>query len=261
MQLTLYQIDAFASRPFEGNPAAIIPLQDWLPDELMQAIALENNLSETAFFVPSDDGFQLRWFTPKHEVKLCGHATLASAYVLFAILDYPKESIAFDTLSGRLQVKRVGDWLYMDFPAQPPQACETPAAILAGFARSPVACLQHDDYIVVFDDEHFVREVQPDFHALAQLDLRGVAITSQSNEYDFVTRFFAPKYGINEDPVTGSAFTQLFPYWSQQTGRSQLYARQVSPRGGDVRGELHGERVSIAGQAVKTLQGILEFEP
>ena len=259
MQLTQYQIDAFAARPFEGNPAAIVPLPAWLPDALMQAMALENNLSETAFFVPKGDGFHLRWFTPATEVKLCGHATLASAYVLFHELGYAGNTVVFETLSGPLHVTRKGDWLEMDFPAQAPQACATPPAIRTAFNREPVACLQREDYIVVFDDEDFVREVKPDMHALSQLELRGVAITSQSRDFDFVMRFFAPNHGINEGPVTGSAFTQLIPYWSQQLGRQALHAKQVSVRGGEVRGELHGERVRIAGQAVKFLQGTIEL--
>jgi predicted PhzF superfamily epimerase YddE/YHI9 len=259
LHLSLYQIDAFATRPFEGNPAAVCPLDAWLPDALMQAIAMENNLSETAFFVRTDTGFQLRWFTPLREVKLCGHATLASAYVIFNLLNYGEDTIEFDTCSGRLAVTRQGDWLELDFPAQVPHSCTPPPAIRDAFGREPLACLKAEDYLVVFEDEGFVRTVQPDMRALAELDLRGVAITSRSREVDFVTRFFAPSYGINEDPVTGSAFTQLIPYWAQQLGRSQLLARQVSSRGGEVRGVLNGERVLIAGKAVKYLQGVLEL--
>lgn len=257
MQITLYQVDAFAAQPFQGNPAAICPLDAWLPDALMQAIAMENNLSETAFFVPNASGFQLRWFTPMREVKLCGHATLASAHVIFNLLGYPHEAIVFDTLSGPLTVTRKNDWLEMDFPAQPPQPCATPQAVVDAFGRQPVACLQAEDYLVVFDDEHFVRDTRPDMRALAQLDLRGVVITARSRDYDFVTRFFAPRYGIDEDPVTGSAFTQLIPYWAPHLGKAQLHAKQVSARGGVVRGELRDTRVRIAGQAVLVLQGTL----
>lgn len=260
VQLTLYQIDAFASRPFEGNPAAVCPLEAWLPDTVMQAIAMENNLSETAFFVRTPNGFHLRWFTPRCEVKLCGHATLASAYVIFNLLDYAQDRLVFDTLSGPLHVTRQDDWFEMDFPAQVPQPCTTPMAMLDAFGQSPAACLKAEDYIVVFEDERLVREVQPDMRALAQLDLRGVAITSRSREVDFITRFFAPNYGINEDPVTGSAFTQLIPYWSQQLGRSALLAKQVSARGGEVRAELQGDRVHIAGQAIKFLEGMIEIK-
>lgn len=258
MQLIQYQIDAFASRVFEGNPAAICPLQAWLPDAVMQAIAMENNLSETAFFVQTGETFHLRWFTPVHEVRLCGHATLASAYVIFTILNARQDTIVFDTLSGPLSVTRRDDWLEMDFPAQVPVACAIPQAVYDAFELQPVACLKAVDYIVVFDDENFVRQVQPHIHALLPLDLRGVAITSPSSEYDFVTRFFAPHYGINEDPVTGSAFTQLVPYWAEQLGRQAFAAKQVSRRGGLVRCALAGERVRIAGQAVQFLEGMIE---
>jgi PhzF family phenazine biosynthesis protein len=221
---------------------------------------MENNLSETAFFVKTANGFQLRWFTPVREVKLCGHATLASAYVIFNELNYVQDTITFDTLSGPLRVTRNDDWLEMDFPVQAPQPCATPQAIVDAFEQQPAACLKAEDYLVVFADETFVRAVQPDLQALAHLDLRGVAITSQSQNYDFVTRFFAPNYGVNEDPVTGSAFTQLIPYWAQQLGRQQFRAKQVSARGGEVRGEMCGERVRIAGQAVKFLEGLIEIK-
>jgi len=260
MQLTQYQIDAFAARVFEGNPAAICPLQTWLPDAVMQAIALENNLSETAFFVRTAEGFHLRWFTPVAEVRLCGHATLASAYVIFNELGHAQDTIVFNTLSGPLSVTRNDQWLEMDFPAQAPVACATPPAIHAAFDKQPVACLKNEDYIVVFDDERYVRDVQPDIQVLTQLDLRGVAITSQASEYDFVSRFFAPHHGINEDPVTGSAFTQLVPYWAQQLGRQAFHAKQVSARGGEVRCALAGERVRIAGQAVKFQEGTIAFD-
>jgi PhzF family phenazine biosynthesis protein len=258
MQLTMYQIDAFASQLFTGNPAAICPLESWLPDELMQLIAMENNLSETAFFVKTANGFHLRWFTPTHEVKLCGHATLASAYVIFNLLGYMQDTIVFASLSGPLTVTKKEDWLELDFPAQPPQTCTTPPALVDSFGRQPIACLKAEDYIVVFDDERFVHEIRPDLRALAQLDLRGVAITAQATDYDFITRFFAPRYGIDEDPVTGSAFTQLIPYWAQQLGKKHFHAKQVSARGGEVRGELRGERVLIAGQAVKFMQSTIE---
>lgn len=260
MQLTQYQIDAFASRVFEGNPAAVCPLQSWLPDTLMQAIAMENNLSETAFFVREGERFRLRWFTPVAEVRLCGHATLASAYVIFHALNYTQDSIVFETLGGLLRVSRDGDWLEMDFPVQIPQPCAIPPVCFDAFGRQPVACLQAEDYIAVFDDEDFVREVQPNIQVLAQLDLRGMAITSRSNEYDFITRFFAPKHGINEDPVTGSAFTELIPYWAQQLGRQEFVAKQVSRRGGVVRCALAGDRVRIAGQAVKFQEGLIEIK-
>lgn len=180
MELKLYQIDAFASRPFEGNPAAICPLAQWLPDETMQAIAMENNLSETAFFVEQDDVFHIRWFAPFDEVDLCGHATLASAYVIFNILDYPQPRINFQSRSGPLEVEKDGDWLEMDFPAQPPQPCPTPKAIIEAFSTQPLQCLKREDYIVVLKNEQAVLAAEPDQAKLRELDLRGVTITARS---------------------------------------------------------------------------------
>lgn len=258
MKLTLYQIDAFADKIFAGNPAAVCPLTEWLPDDVMQAVAMENNLSETAFFVPNEEGYQIRWFTPMREVPLCGHATLASAYVLFTFLGYSQQQIVFQSLSGQLTVERRQDWLEMDFPAQAPTPCELPPAVIDAFAEKPVDCLKNEDYIVVFADEDAIVHAEADFSKLAELDLRGIAITAPSNTYDFVTRFFAPKYGIDEDPVTGSAFTQLIPYWADRLGKTELQAKQVSKRGGMVRGRLSGERVKIAGKAVAYLIGTIE---
>ena len=255
MKLSVYQIDAFAKQAFEGNPAAVCPLPFWLPEGVMQLIAEENNLSETAFFVATESGFHIRWFTPTVEVDLCGHATLAAAFVLFNCLDYKQASIAFDSRSGILNVSRDEELLVLDFPAQPPEPCEAPEAILHAFGIEPVACLKAEDYIVVFELEEDVLEAEPKLELLRELDGRGVVITSLSEHYDFVSRFFAPNYGIDEDPVTGSSFTQLAPYWSQRLGRSKLYAKQVSSRGGEVICELQGDRVAIAGTAVKFLQG------
>lgn len=259
MKLTLYQIDAFANRLFEGNPAAVCPLQEWLPDDVMQAIAEENNLSETAFFVPTHDGFHIRWFTPACEVDLCGHATLASAWVIFNELDYKQAAIDFKSRSGMLTVRRRHDWLEMDFPAQHAEACEPPQAILDAFNTAPRACLKAEDYIIVFESESDVLTANPDMEVLRKVDLRGVAITAASKDYDFVTRFFAPKYGINEDPVTGSAFTQFIPYWAATLTKDTMKAKQVSQRGGEIRCSLKGERVLISGKAVKYLQGIIEL--
>jgi PhzF family phenazine biosynthesis protein len=257
VKLTLYQVDAFAAKPFEGNPAAVCPLDSWLSDRLMQQIAMENNLSETAFFVPVDTGFHIRWFTPVREVDLCGHATLASAHVLFNHLEYASEQISFESRSGNLTVRRRQDMLELDFPAQPPVACQTPDAISRAFAQSPLECLAAEDYILVFDSEASVTEANPDLTLLSQLDLRGVAITAKSERCDFVSRFFAPKYGIDEDPVTGSAFTQLTPYWANQLDKTRMSARQVSRRGGDVTCELVKDRVKISGEAVTYLIGTI----
>ena len=259
MELTLYQIDAFANRTFEGNPAAICPLDKWLSDELMQSIATENNLSETAFFVQSDTGYHIRWFTPAHEVDLCGHATLASAYVIFNILGHKENEIQFESKSGVLTVKQDHDWLAMNFPSQPPVKCETPQQIINAFDETPIECLKSEDYIVVFENEQSVLDAKPNLAVLSELYLRGVAITSVSNKYDFITRFFAPKYGINEDPVTGSAFTQLIPYWANKLNKSSLSAKQVSKRGGEVACIYSGDRVQISGKAVKYMVGTIEI--
>lgn len=259
MELTLYQIDAFATKPFEGNPAAICPLNEWLSDELMQSIATENNLSETAYFIKNNNGYHIRWFTPAHEVNLCGHATLASAYVIFNILESEEQEITFESKSGSLTVKRNNDWLQMDFPSQPAVRCEIPQQILEAFDETPIECLKSEDYIVVFDNEETILNSNPKLSLLSELDLRGVAITSKSKKYDFVTRFFAPKYGINEDPVTGSAFTQLIPYWSNKLNKNSLNAKQVSNRGGEVECIHSGERVTISGKAVKYMVGTIEI--
>ena len=259
MKLTIYQIDAFSDKPFFGNPAAVIPLEQWLPDKTMQAIAEENNLSETVFFVPVEEHFHIRWFTPNKEVKLCGHATLASAFVLFEVLGYKKESIVFDSLSGPLIVTRQNGMLTMDFPAQVPVKCDLPEALVKGLGAVPFECYKNEDYVVVFENEQDVSNIKPDHRYLEQLDLRGVIVTAPSYEQDFVARFFAPKLGIPEDPVTGSAYTQLTPYWSEITGKTKLSAKQVSQRGGQVFCELKGDRVFISGRAVKYMEGVIEI--
>ncbi|MEE8399853.1 MAG: PhzF family phenazine biosynthesis protein [Desulfobacterales bacterium] len=259
MKIPLYQIDAFASRLFEGNPAAVCPLDQWLPDETMQSIASENNLSETAFFVPEGDGFHIRWFTPASEVDLCGHATLASAYVIFNILGYGKDTIAFDSRSGVLIVAKDGEWLVLDFPAQPPVPCDTPEGIIKAFGMEPVECLKAEDYVVVFEGERDIESADPDFAQLMKLDLRGVIITATSSRYDFVARFFAPQYGIPEDPVTGSAYTQLAPYWASKIGPKRFSVRQMSARGGELTCEVAGDRVLISGKAVKYLEGEIDI--
>ncbi len=259
MKLRQFQVDAFAARAFEGNPAAVCPLDAWLDDALLQAIAEENNLSETAFFVPTDKGFRLRWFTPVSEVALCGHATLATAHVLFDALGYDQPSIVFETLSGDLSVTRQGALLAMDFPACPPVACEAPAQLVAALGRRPLEVLAADDYIAVFDSEATVRAITPDPALLKQLDLRGVAITAPGDQVDFVSRFFGPKVGIPEDPVTGSAHCELAPHWAGRLGKTVLRARQVSKRGGDVGCELASGRVKLTGQAVTVMKADLEF--
>jgi PhzF family phenazine biosynthesis protein len=260
VKINVYQVDAFANKPFEGNPAAICPLEEWLPDQAMQALAAENNLSETAFFVPDGDGFALRWFTPAIEVDLCGHATLAAAYVLFEELDYQSEEIRFSTKSGTLSVVRNGDSLRMDFPAQQPLPFELPVQLVEAFATTPEDCLKFDDIIAVFSSEEMVRNADPNMSLLAQLDCRGIIITAESAEYDFIARWFGPRTGIKEDPVTGSAFTQLVPYWASRLGKTEFRVKQVSQRGGELTCELVGNRVLISGRAVLFMRGVIEIE-
>jgi PhzF family phenazine biosynthesis protein len=254
MKIKQYQVDAFATQIFGGNPAAVCPLDAWLKDDLLQAIAAENNLSETAFFVSTKNGFHLRWFTPIAEVNLCGHATLATAHVLFEILGYGQASIAFETRSGILNVTRNGLMLVMDFPATPAKSCELPAALLTGLGVQDVEVFAADDYFVVVDSEEIVRAIQPDFAKLAALDLRGVCVTARGRNVDFVSRFFAPKFGITEDPVTGSTHCALTPYWAKNLNKSILSARQISKRGGDIQCELKDDRVTLAGYAVTFME-------
>ena len=259
MKLPLYQVDAFAKNAFAGNPAAICPLDTWLEDEKLLSIAEENNLSETAYFIKTENGFHIRWFTPTTEVDLCGHATLAAAFVIFNELGYNKNSISFESRSDILNVEKDNDLLIMDFPTQAPTACELPIEIKQAFDIDPVECLKAEDYILVFNNENEILKATPKLEKLKNIDRRGVIITAPSKDYDFVSRFFGPKCGIDEDPVTGSAHTQLTPYWAKKLNKNKLSARQVSKRGGELFCELFDERVSIAGHAVKYLQGEIEI--
>ncbi len=259
MKIPLYQIDAFAGRLFGGNPAAICVLEDWLDDETLQAIARENNLSETAFLIDRGDHHDLRWFTPSVEVDLCGHATLACASLLLDELKVGGDEVHFETRSGRLTVRRDGDRLAMDFPARAPEPCAEPECLAAGLGRAPEAVLAAADYLAVFATEAEVRVLAPDTARLAGIELRAVIVTAPGDDVDFVSRFFAPKAGIAEDPVTGSAHCTLVPYWAKRLGKPRLTARQVSARGGELWCEDRGERVVIAGRAVKYLEGIIEI--
>lgn len=259
MKLKQYQVDAFATRAFEGNPAAVCPLESWLDDDLLQSIAAENNLSETAFFVPAETGFKLRWFTPLKEVDLCGHATLATAHVIFEILGYAKQIITFETRSGELFVKKKGKLLEMNFPAYPPTPCDMNETLDKGFGQRPIEVLVADDYMAVFDNEATIRAISPDQTLLSQLDLRGVIITDPGTDVDFISRFFAPKYGIHEDPVTGSAHCELAPYWANKLGKNNLTARQVSKRGGIINCEINNTRVLISGSAVTFMEAEISF--
>ncbi len=218
MPLQLFHVDAFTFKPFTGNPAAVCPLAGWLDDSLLQAVAAENNLSETAFFVPAGHHYELRWFTPRCEVKLCGHATLASAFVVLQILETGRDSVRFETRrSGALTVRRDGNLLAMDFPALAPWACTAaPTALIEGLGKAPAAVVQiEDDYFAAYESQEEVRGIRPDFRLLEKLHPAGVAITAPGDDADFVSRFFAPSYGIPEDPVTGSTHCSLAPYWAQ----------------------------------------------
>lgn len=257
MRLPLYQVDAFADKLFGGNPAAICPLPQWLPDATMQSIAAENNLAETAFLVRENTDYALRWFTPAVEVDLCGHATLASAHVVFSFLEPQRQSVGFRTLkAGTLTVARRGETLVMDFPSRPPSPVEPPPSLLAALGGMPRHVLRARDYMVVYDSAAEVTALDPDFAALAKIDCWGVIATAPGdNGIDFVSRFFAPGHGVLEDPVTGSSHCTLTPYWAERLGKTELKARQLSRRGGALDCTLHGDRVSIAGRAVLYLEG------
>ena len=257
MKIPFYQIDAFTSKIFGGNPAAICPLENWLEDETMQAIAAENNLAETAFFVNNGDGFDLRWFTPEMEVDLCGHATLASGHVLFNHLDFKPNQINFHTKSGVLKVSQTNELLSMDFPSRKPEATETPQQLIDGLGRTPAEVLKSRDYFAVFQNEQDILSIQPDFNILDRIDCLGIIITAAGQTSDFVSRFFAPRAGIPEDPVTGSAHCSLVPYWSEKLNKKDLHALQLSKRGGELFCQDLGERVSIAGKAVTFATGTI----
>ncbi|MCM8537196.1 MAG: PhzF family phenazine biosynthesis protein [Lentisphaeraceae bacterium] len=254
--MKIYQIDAFAKNVFEGNPAAVCPLEKWLPDETLQAIAKENNLSETVYFTEKDGRYHIRWFTPKAEVELCGHATLAAAWVIFHELLFVGEEILFDSLSGELRVRREGDLLVMNFPQTTFEEIPIPEKLedVIGL-KVNLAFSGGGDCFLVVDSENGVQNFNPDLSALAKFDFRGICLTARSEEVDFVSRFFAPRFGIDEDPVTGSAHTVLAPYWSKVLAKDYLIAKQVSKRSGVVHCELIGERIELKGSAVKFLEG------
>ncbi len=260
MKIPLYQIDAFTGHVFHGNPAAVCPLEGWLDDSVMQAIAQENNLSETAFFVKEGGNYRIRWFTPVAEVDLCGHATLASGFVIFNYLDTTINRVTFRSRSGPLSVGRREELLSMDFPSQPPQSCSPPKWLLDGLGREPSEVVCSEDYFVVFTSERDIRGLNPDMEMLKRLDLRGVIVTARGDEVDFVSRFFAPKLGIDEDPVTGSAHCALTPYWSRRLGKNDLHAYQVSRRGGELFCADRGDRVTIAGRAVRYMEGSITID-
>jgi PhzF family phenazine biosynthesis protein len=261
MRIPVYHIDAFASRPFEGNPAAVCPLASWLPDATLQAIAAEHNLSETAFYIPHGESFELRWFTPEVEVDLCGHATLASAHV---ILDVRREGtgpgVRFQSKSGELAVEKDGDLYTLDFPARPAQPCPAPATLAAALGAAPQAVLAARDYLCVFASEEEVIALKPDMAAIAALDRFAVIVTAPGTDCDFVSRFFAPAKGIPEDPVTGSAHCTLIPYWAERLAKTTFFARQRSRRGGELWCAHRGDRVKISGRAVLYSEGVIELQ-
>lgn len=262
--MKIYQLDAFTNQLFAGNPAAVVPLTEWLPEEQMQQIAAENNLAETAFYVKTagETDYHIRWFTPTVEVDLCGHATLAAGYVVFHLEDKPdKDAVTFDSRSGPLKVCRGDDgWLTLDFPADVVQKANVqPPALLTSLGERPKAVYKgKTDYMLVYETQAQVEALDPDFREMATVPARGVIVTAlgdANSGADFVSRFFGPQSGVDEDPVTGSAHTTLTPYWAEQLGKTELTARQLSKRGGYLRCKLHGDRVDIAGQVQLYLMG------
>ncbi len=260
MKTSFYQVDAFTHRLFSGNPAGVCPLESWIPPGTMLAIAAENNLAETAFFVRENDHYHIRWFTPSTEVELCGHATLAAAHVIFNHLGYTGNVIGFASLSGMLRVSRTGHSLTLDFPADPAVPVEVTPLLSECFPGHPFTAFKgKTDLMLVFDSEEVIAGLKPDMRLLMQLPQRGVIVTAKGNEVDFVSRFFGPRVGIDEDPVTGSAHTTLTPYWSGVLGKTELTAMQLSARRGWLNCSLRDVRVSITGEAVTYLTGEISY--
>jgi len=256
MNLTIYQVDAFTKEVFKGNPAAIVPLENWIDAELMQKIALENNLSETAFFVKNGDVYEIRWFTPTFEIDLCGHATLASAFVIFEILKAEEVRVKFHShKSGELSVEKRDDVLTLDFPARPVSKTEIPDGLVEALGREPKEVFKARDYFLVYENEQEVSEITPDFSKLLEIEAHGFIVTARGDSADFVSRFFAPEVGVFEDPVTGSAHCNLIPFWAERLNKNELFAKQISARGGELFCELKDDRVKIGGNAVLYLKG------
>lgn len=254
--LPIYVVDAFTTHLFGGNPAAVCPLQEWLPTEMMQQLAAENNLSETAFFVPRTDGaFDIRWFTPELEIDLAGHPTLATSFVIFNELNYTNSSITFHCKSGELTVQKKDDLLEMNFPARMPEACTIPEHLLEGFSIAPKKVLRSRDYFLVYETQEEIEQLEANFFYLNKVETLGIIVTAKGNEADFVSRFFVPNSVIGEDPVTGSAHATLIPYWAVELNKQKLKAVQLSKRRGDVWCEHLGSRVTIAGNCVLYSKG------
>lgn len=261
MKIELYQIDAFTDKLFAGNPAAVCPLDEWLEDDVLQKIAIENNLAETAFFVKLETGnYHLRWFTPEIEMDLCGHATLASAYVLFEELAYPHDKIIFESKSGPLVVSKIDDYLQLDFPSRPPKRTELPAAIRQALNIQPREVWKARDYLLVYESEEDIKNLKPNIGLLDQvnIDPGGIIVTAKGEEVDFVSRFFTPQASVFEDPVTGSAHCTLVPFWADRLSRTNFHAIQISSRGGELFCDLRDDRVFIRGKAIKYLKGTIE---
>jgi len=258
MQLAIYQVDAFTSQVFQGNPAAVCPLDSWLEDSHLQAIAAENNLSETAFFVGGNGSYDLRWFTPTTEIDLCGHATLASAYVIFNLLEKSSQEITFSSQSGPLGVKQTNEFITLDFPARPPNPVDSPAGLLEALGGLPVEVHKGKrDHLVVYEREREIRELEPNMSALEATECDAVCVTAPGVDYDCVSRFFAPKKGVPEDPVTGSAHCVLAPYWGRRLNKAHIHAFQASARGGQVICDWVGDRVHLSGKCALYLQGTI----
>ncbi|MFV0388063.1 MAG: PhzF family phenazine biosynthesis protein [Pyrinomonadaceae bacterium] len=256
MELSIYQIDAFASEVFGGNPAAVVPLETWLETDLMQRIALENNLSETAFFVKNKDFYEIRWFTPTLEIDLCGHATLAAAFTIFDVLKLESERVNFHSnKSGNLSVEKHGDILTLDFPSRSVSPVELPEGLCEAIGKKPKEVFKARDYFLVYETEKEILEIAPDFTALLKIPTHAVIVTAKGDSSDFVSRFFAPEVGVFEDPVTGSAHCNLIPFWAERFGKTELFAKQISARGGELFCKLEGERVKIGGRAVLYMTG------
>ncbi|HZZ85997.1 MAG TPA: PhzF family phenazine biosynthesis protein [Anaeromyxobacteraceae bacterium] len=258
MRVPIYQVDAFTSRPFGGNPAAVCPLERWPADALLQSIASENNLSETAFLVPEGEGWHLRWFTPTVEVDLCGHATLAAAHVVLTRLSPARESVSFRTASGVLTVKRAGGRLSMTLPRLAPERIEPPPGLARALGVEPLETWRSHDLMAVLASEELVRDLAPDLAAVAGLDAPGLIVTAQGRAVDFVSRYFGPRLGLPEDPVTGSAHCTLVPYWAERLGKSRLHAFQVSARGGELFCQSGEDLVVLAGHVADYLEGVLQ---
>jgi PhzF family phenazine biosynthesis protein len=258
MKIPIYQIDAFTENLFSGNPAAVCPLKEWLEESLMQHIAAENNLAETAFFVSKGDHFEIRWFTPAAEINLCGHATLASAHVLFCHLDYKGDKIIFSCKSGELIVSRAGEIITLNFPSNKPAPVSMPPGLVEALGAKPDEIYKARDILAVYHSANDIETLRPNFDLLSRVDAHGIIVTAPGGECDFVSRFFAPRLGINEDPVTGSAHTTLIPFWAERLRMKKMRARQLSKRGGELFCEELGERVLISGKAVTYMQGEIE---